>query len=177
MKGANEARRAEGASRAAGRRSARTRRGEEERDAQLFKLRELAERVGNGAADLVVVQAPAIVRGRSEGGERGERTVARERRERSTARGGHEQAAKWRSARTRRGEKEKDAQIPERRELADGVGDGAGELVVAQVSANVCAAQAVKECEGGSEVSACRNDWTSYLQSKMVRVARSYRKR
>ena len=55
MKGANEARRAEGASRAAGRRSARTRRGEEEGDAQLCKLRELAERVWNGAADLVAV--------------------------------------------------------------------------------------------------------------------------
>ena len=27
----------------------------------------------------------------------------------------------------------------------------------------------MKECEGGSEVSACRNDWTS-----LVRVARSY---
>ena len=82
-----------------------------------------------------------------------------------------------RSARTRRGEEERDAQPVKLRELADGVEDGAGELVVGQVPANVCAAQAVKECEGGSEFSACRNDWTSYLQSKMVRVARSYRKR
>ena len=66
VKGANKARRAEGASRAAGRRSARTRRGEEERDAHFVKLRELAERVWNGAADLVVVQPPANVRARKE---------------------------------------------------------------------------------------------------------------
>ena len=61
VKGANEARRAEGASRAAGQRSARTRRGEEEKDAQVCKLRELAERVWNGAVDLVVAQVPANV--------------------------------------------------------------------------------------------------------------------
>ena len=66
VKGANEARRAEGASRAAGRRSAKTRRGKEERDAQGCKLRELADRVWNGAADLVVVQVPANVRARKE---------------------------------------------------------------------------------------------------------------
>ena len=75
VKGANEARRVEGASRAAGRRSARTRRGEEERDAQDFKLRELAERVWKGAADLVAVQPPANVR-RTEGVRRGESAVS-----------------------------------------------------------------------------------------------------
>ena len=45
---------------------ARTRRGEEKSDAQLCKLRELAERVGNGAADLVKLQRPANVRARKE---------------------------------------------------------------------------------------------------------------
>ena len=83
-----------------------------------------------------------------------------------------------RSARTRRGEEERDAQPVKLRELADGVEDGAGELVVGQVPANVCAAQAVKECEGGSTKERERgecvpsvlcNDWTS-----LVRVARSY---
>ena len=66
VKSANEARREEGAGRAAERRSARTRRGEEERDAQDVKLCELADRVWNGAADLVVVQGPANVRAEKE---------------------------------------------------------------------------------------------------------------
>ena len=82
VKGANEARRAEDASRAAGRRSARssprTRRGEEEGDAQFCKLRELAERVGNGPADLVVLQPPANVRARKEN--EGRESVVSERR-------------------------------------------------------------------------------------------------
>ena len=69
VKGVNEAVRADGASRAAGRRSARTRRGEEEGDVQFCKLRETADRVWNGATDLTVnqvIQVPANVRARKE---------------------------------------------------------------------------------------------------------------
>ena len=52
-------------------------RDEAQPDAQDCKLRELAERVWNGAVDLVVVQAPAKVRaeGARREGERGERTM------------------------------------------------------------------------------------------------------
>ena len=74
MKGANEARRAGGVSRAAGRRSARTRRGEEERDAQVRKLRHLADVDRNGPAYLQTVQVSASVR-RAEGGKRHVSTV------------------------------------------------------------------------------------------------------
>ena len=62
------------ANEAAGRRSARTRRGEKERDVQGVKLREQADRIWNGAADLVVVQGPANVR--AEGVRRGESAVS-----------------------------------------------------------------------------------------------------
>ena len=68
----------EGREQAARRRSARSRRGEEEKDAQgSCKLRELAERVWNGAADLVVLQVPAKVR--AEGVRRGESAVSERR--------------------------------------------------------------------------------------------------
>ena len=49
-------------------------RGKEERDAHELKLCELAERVWNGAADRVVVQAPANVS--AEGVRRGESAVS-----------------------------------------------------------------------------------------------------
>jgi hypothetical protein len=74
VKGANEARRAEGASRAAGRRSARTRRGEEERDAQGVKLRHLPDVDRNGPAYLQAVQVSVSVR-RVERGKRHVSTV------------------------------------------------------------------------------------------------------
>ena len=80
VKGANQARRAEGArEQAAGRRSnARTRRGEEERDAQEDKLRELAECFWKGAADLgTLIQVPANVC--AEGVRRGESAVSERR--------------------------------------------------------------------------------------------------
>ena len=67
VKGANEARRAGGASRAAGRRSAGTRRVEEERDAQGVKLRHLADVVRNGPVYLQVGQVSASVRRAKEG--------------------------------------------------------------------------------------------------------------
>ena len=78
----------------------------------------------------------------------------------------------------RSGEAAAHAQRFERRELADGVGDGAGELVVGQYPANVCAAQAVKECEGGSTKERERgecvpsvlcNDWTSLVRKQAVK--------
>ena len=46
------------------------RRGEKEKDAQGAKLREIADRVWNGAADPVAAQVPANVRAEKERGER-----------------------------------------------------------------------------------------------------------
>ena len=69
VKGANEARRAgreQGCGAAQRKNEARGGGDSQERDAQTGKLRELAERVWNGAADLVVVQLPANVRARKE---------------------------------------------------------------------------------------------------------------
>ena len=94
VKGANEARRAEGASKAAGRRSARTRRGEEESDAQGVKLRHLADVDRNGPAYRQVGQAPASVR-----------RVVKERRDVCEHRvGGEERAQVPRKASTSEGE-------------------------------------------------------------------------
>ena len=50
--------------------------GEEERDAQGLKLREIAERVWNGAADRVDSQLPANSFVRVEGVQRGESAVS-----------------------------------------------------------------------------------------------------
>ena len=74
-------------------------------DAQHAKLRQQADRVWNGAADLVVRQVPTNVRaeGVRRGESTGERTTPVKGHELSAGRGGREQAAGRRSARTRRG--------------------------------------------------------------------------